>query len=339
MEGDGDLKRWRTREMGPGRDGGQEGRGPGGMGTRGRLGGCPGSPTAQAGRGRGARCRRRELGPGQAPQHTWGFSPTLPRRNLLQARDWGSASSRLRGAGPRGYSRRGSLRPRAPPYTPGAPRLSEGGDVTGGGAWGAGGKGVRARGPRVAARAGSRPSSLLFVEPPRPQIPVPLQTRILLIATPPKPCSVTPFPCTWICLQMPRKPAAGVRAPTFPVTPTSSLPPVNPLTVTSLGCLPACLGFPHPSFISPARARRAPSTKSVLDAPGETSELSQSRTGTWGPKTMLQNEGDPEGIRLGEYSSVPIFLHRDSGFWLLCPPLGCGEPAVCFVRASLGPSS
>lgn len=192
------------------RDGGQEGRGPGGMGTRGRLGGCPGSLTAPAGRGRGTRCRRRELGPSQAPQHTWGFSPTLPRprcpRDLLQTRDWGSASSGPCGAGPRGYSRRGTLRPRPPPpYTPGAPRLSEGGDVTGGGAWGAGGKGVRARGPRVAACAGSRPSSPLFVEPPRPQIPLPLQTRILLIATPPNPCSVTPFPCTWICLQMPPK--------------------------------------------------------------------------------------------------------------------------------------
>lgn len=145
-----------------------------------------------------------------------------------------------------------------PPYTPGAPGLSEGGDVTGGGAWGAGGKGVRARGPRVAARAGSRPSSPLFVAPPRPQIPVPLQTRILLIATPPKPCSVTPFPCTWICLQMSPKACSRCESAHLPGHPTSSLLPVNPLTVTSLGCLPACLGFPHPGFISPARARRPP---------------------------------------------------------------------------------
>lgn len=75
-----------------------------------------------------------------------------------------------------------------PPVHPKSPQLAEGGDVTGGGDWGAEGNGVREQEPPVAMRAGSGPSSPLFVEPPHPQAPAPLRTRIFLIATPPNPC-------------------------------------------------------------------------------------------------------------------------------------------------------
>lgn len=210
-EGWGDREGWEWRKNGTERDGDREaddreGRGPGGMATRGRLGGRPGSPTAPAGRGRDSRCRRRELRTGPAPQRTWGLSPTLPRPRCPLRPPRPGLGLRIHPASrcgaPWGSPESQPAAP-SPPHIPGAPRLSEGGDVTGGGAWGAGGKGVRARGPRVAAGAGWEPSSPLFVEPPRPQSRAPLQTRILLIATPPKSCSVTPVPCARLCLQMP----------------------------------------------------------------------------------------------------------------------------------------
>lgn len=127
---------------------------------------------------------------------------------------------------------------------------------------------------------------------PHPQTPVPLP----------------PFPALGSASRCPRKPAAGVRAPTFPVTPTSSLPPVNPLTVTSLGCLLACLGFPHPGFISPVRARSAPpQQKASLMLRGRPLRCPNPEWALGDPKTVLQNEGDPEGIRLGDTGLYPSF--------------------------------
>lgn len=159
---------------------------------------------------------------------------------------------------------------------------------------------------------------------PHPQTPVPLP----------------PFPALGSASRCPRKPAAGVRAPTFPVPhliPPSSEPPNGHFPGVSL--LP-CLGFPHPGFISPVRTRSAPpQQKASLMLRGRPLRCPNPEWALGDPKTVLQNKGDPEGIRLGGYRSVPIFLHRDSGSWLLCPPPGCGEPAVCFVWASLGPSS
>lgn len=84
--------------------------------------------------------------PGPEPQHDHlGLRPhpsaARAYPDLSQFWDWGSTSLGPRGAGNCGDPRRANLRPSGPPYTPGAPGLAEGGDVTGGGAWGAGGKG------------------------------------------------------------------------------------------------------------------------------------------------------------------------------------------------------
>lgn len=215
MEGDGDRKRWRTKEMGTGRDEDLEGWRPRGTRT-GRDGDARATwrvprvsdCTSRAGTRYAVSPSGARTEPGTSAH--LGLQPhpsaaQVPPRSPPDSGLGFRILRSLRRGAPWVFPERHPAAPAPPPYTPGAPRLSEGGDVTGGGAWGAGGKGVRARGPRVAACAGSRPSSPLFVEPPRPQIPVPLQTRILLIATPPNPCSVTPFPCTWICLQMPPK--------------------------------------------------------------------------------------------------------------------------------------
>lgn len=126
---------------------------------------------------------------------------------------------------------------------------------------------------------------------PHPQTPVPLP----------------PFPALGSASRCPRKPAAGVRAPTFPVPhliPPSSEPPNGHFP----GVSPALPGIPSPRlhFSSPSQ-ECPPPTKSVLDAPGETSEVSQSRMGTWGPKDCFRTRGTPRVLDWGDTDLYPSF--------------------------------